>query len=69
MTYAQAFSQTFSQNFSQTADSTSEVANRQYWMSVLARADLSDLETYWQNLPNPPKSSNSIPTPPPATTS
>ena len=50
MTHAQAFSQ----SFSQTRDSTSEVANRQYWMSVLARADLSDLETYWQNLPHQP---------------
>jgi alpha-D-ribose 1-methylphosphonate 5-triphosphate synthase subunit PhnG len=54
MTHAQAFSQGSSQNASQTADSTSKVANRQYWMSVLARADLSDLETYWQNLPHQP---------------
>jgi alpha-D-ribose 1-methylphosphonate 5-triphosphate synthase subunit PhnG len=45
---------TNTQAFSQTTDSTSEVANRQYWMSVLARADLSDLETYWQNLPHRP---------------
>jgi len=50
MTHAQAFSQ----SLSQTKDSTSEVADRQYWMSVLARADLSDLETYWQNLPLQP---------------
>ena len=46
--------QAFSQSFSQTKDSTSEVADRQYWMSVLARADLSDLEAYWQNLPLQP---------------
>ena len=50
MTHKQAFSQ----SFSQTKDSTSEVADRQYWMSVLARADLSDLEAYWQNLPLQP---------------
>ncbi len=50
MTNAQAFSRTFSQ----ATDSNSEVASRQYWMSVLARADLSDLETYWQNLPHHP---------------
>lgn len=50
MTHAQVFSQTFSQ----ATDSTSGVANRQHWMSVLARADLSDLETYWQTLPHRP---------------
>lgn len=45
---------THAQAFSQATGSTSEIANRQYWMSVLARADLSDLETYWQNLAHPP---------------
>lgn len=45
---------TNAQAFSQKTDSTSEVANRQYWMSILARADTSDLENYWQNLSQRP---------------
>lgn len=51
MTEAHTFSQS---SFSHSADSTSGVADRQHWMSVLARADLSDLETYWQSLPHRP---------------
>lgn len=31
-----------------------DVAERQHWMSVLARADLDALESYWQALPQPP---------------
>jgi alpha-D-ribose 1-methylphosphonate 5-triphosphate synthase subunit PhnG len=54
MNHAQAFSQNAAKKSSQTVDATPEIANRQHWMSVLARADLNDLETYWQNLPNRP---------------
>jgi alpha-D-ribose 1-methylphosphonate 5-triphosphate synthase subunit PhnG len=30
------------------------IAERQHWMSVLARAELDDLESYWQSLPQHP---------------
>lgn len=40
--------------FSQSSDATSENTGRPFWMSVLARADLSDLESYWQTLSPPP---------------
>ncbi|MDL0431680.1 phosphonate C-P lyase system protein PhnG [Marinobacter sp. TBZ242] len=36
-------------------DATPEITDRQFWMSVLARADLSDLESYWQNLSHRPE--------------
>lgn len=52
MTKANAFSQT---SFSQAPDSTPEKTDRQFWMSVLARADLSDLESYWQTLAPQPE--------------
>lgn len=31
-----------------------DIAARQHWMSVLARAELDDLESYWQSLPHRP---------------
>ncbi len=41
--------------FSSSTDATPEFTDRQFWMSVLARADLSDLESYWQNLSDRPE--------------
>lgn len=41
--------------FSPSTDAKPEITDRQFWMSVLARADLSDLESYWQNLSHRPE--------------
>lgn len=41
--------------FSPSTDANPEITDRQFWMSVLARADLSDLESYWQNLSHRPE--------------
>lgn len=41
--------------FSPSTDAAPEITDRQFWMSVLARADLSDLESYWQNLSDRPE--------------
>lgn len=45
---------TMANAFSDTSGASPELAARQHWMSVLARADLDALESYWQNLAQQP---------------
>jgi alpha-D-ribose 1-methylphosphonate 5-triphosphate synthase subunit PhnG len=45
---------TMANAFSEPAGPSPDVDARQHWMSVLARADLDALESYWKNLPHRP---------------
>ncbi|AOY88308.1 phosphonate C-P lyase system protein PhnG [Marinobacter salinus] len=45
---------TIANTFSESPEANPEVTARQHWMSVLARADLDALESYWQNLTQKP---------------
>lgn len=42
------------QAFSDSTSTNPAVTDRQHWMAVLARTDLDALETYWQQLAQPP---------------
>lgn len=42
-------------SYSENPGANPDIADRQHWMSVLARADLADLEAYWQSLPKHPE--------------
>ncbi|MDV3504257.1 phosphonate C-P lyase system protein PhnG [Marinobacter sp. M-5] len=55
MTKANAFSRTADVSADASPDANPDQSDRQFWMSVLARAELSDLESYWQTFSPPPE--------------
>lgn len=45
---------TIPNSYSETTGGGTQVSGRQHWMSVLARAELDDLESYWHSLTDLP---------------